>query len=199
MTRTLRVGHIIADTEAEGPGRRFAVWVKGCPLRCAGCCNPELLDFSGGVEWPTDALTERILATPGIEGVSFLGGEPMSQSAALLDVIRPVRTAGLSIMVYTGFTLGELRARARPDINALLAAIDLLVDGRYERDRPEYRRRWIGSANQVMHFSSQRYSPLDARFYADNTVELRLGPDGLEVNGWPAAADALLRSGPARK
>jgi anaerobic ribonucleoside-triphosphate reductase activating protein len=193
------VGQIVADTQAEGPGRRFAIWVKGCPLRCPGCCNPELLDFSGGVEWATDALAEYILATPGIEGVSFLGGEPMSQPAALLDVIRPVRAAGLSIMVYTGFTLAELRARARPEFNALLAAIDLLVDGRYELDRPEDRRRWIGSANQVMHFPSQRYSPLDPRFYADNTVEIRLGPDGLMVNGWPAAADALLSDRPVRE
>lgn len=193
MSQILRVGHVVPDTQAEGPGRRFAVWVQGCPLRCAGCCNPELLGFSGGVEWATDALAERILATPGIEGVSFLGGEPMAQAAAVLEVVGRVRAAGLSIMVYTGFTLTELLHRRQTEIRSILERVDLLVDGPYERDRPEEKRRWIGSENQVMHFLSDRYSPLEPRFYGDNTVEIRLGPEGLVVNGWPAAADALVR------
>jgi anaerobic ribonucleoside-triphosphate reductase activating protein len=188
----LRVGHIVPDTEAEGPGRRFAVWVQGCPLHCAGCCNPELFAISGGTPRPTHELADEILATPGIEGVSFLGGEPMSQVAAVLDVVRRVRRGGLSIMVFTGFTLTELRARKQAEVKALLEQIDLLVDGRYQRDMPESRRRWIGSHNQIMHFLSDRYTPLEPRFYESNTVEIRLGSQGLLVNGWPAASDALV-------
>ena len=188
---TLRVGQMVPDTEAEGPGRRFAIWVQGCPLRCAECCNPELLGFSGGTEHDTAELAKRIAATPGIEGVTFLGGEPLSQPAAVLDLARRVREHGLSIMVFTGFTLDELRARERQDIDELLEHTDLLVDGRYERDQPDSERRWIGSRNQVMHFLSDRYAKDDPRFHARNTVEIRLGPDGLTVNGWPSVADAL--------
>src|SRR5262245_54990250 len=40
----LNVGLIVPRTEAEGPGVRFALWVQGCPLRCPGCCNPEMLE-----------------------------------------------------------------------------------------------------------------------------------------------------------
>lgn len=188
---TLRVGQMVPDTEAEGPGRRFAVWVQGCPLRCADCCNPELLGFSGGMEHDTEELAGRIVATPGIEGVTLLGGEPLSQPAAVLDLARRVRGRGLSVMIFTGFTLAELRARHRRDIDELLAHTDLLVDGRYERDQPESERRWIGSRNQVMHFLSDRYAADDPRFCSHNTVEIRLGPDGLTVNGWPSVADAL--------
>jgi anaerobic ribonucleoside-triphosphate reductase activating protein len=188
----LRVGHVVPDTEAEGPGRRFAVWVKGCPLRCPGCCNPELFASSGGTLRPTHELADEILATPGIEGVSFLGGEPMSQAAAVLDVVRRVRRGGLSIMVFTGFTLRELKDRKQAEIKALLEQIDLLVDGRYERELPERRRRWIGSHNQVMHFLSDRYTPFEPRFYESNTIEIRLGRNGVLVNGWPAASDALM-------
>ena len=43
----LRVAQIVPFTEAEGPGRRFALWFQGCPLRCPGCCNPEMLPFEG--------------------------------------------------------------------------------------------------------------------------------------------------------
>ncbi|MEM9493699.1 MAG: 4Fe-4S single cluster domain-containing protein [Myxococcota bacterium] len=191
MNTTLRVGHVVPDTEAEGPGRRFALWVQGCPLRCPGCCNPELFAASGGRPRTSADLAAEILATPDIEGLSVLGGEPFAQAPALVDVVGPVRAAGLSIMIFTGYTLAELRDRDEPAVAALLDLTDLLVDGRYQRERPESRRRWIGSSNQVMHFLSGRYSADDEQFYSDNTVEIRLGPDGLTVNGWPSAADAI--------
>ena len=44
----LQVAQIVPCTEAEGPGRRFALWFQGCPLRCPGCCNPEFIPFAGG-------------------------------------------------------------------------------------------------------------------------------------------------------
>ncbi|HEY8504811.1 MAG TPA: 4Fe-4S cluster-binding domain-containing protein, partial [Gemmataceae bacterium] len=47
----LSIAQTVACTEAEGPGKRFAVWFQGCPLRCPGCCNPEFLPFKGGEEW----------------------------------------------------------------------------------------------------------------------------------------------------
>lgn len=198
----LRVGHVVPDTEAEGPGRRFAVWVQGCPLRCPGCCNPELLRASGGTLRATEELARAIVATPGIEGVTFLGGEPMAQAGAVLQVARAVRRGGLSVMLFSGFSLAELRAGKRGgmrgDVRALLGAVDLLVDGPYERGRPEHKRRWIGSANQRMHFLTKRYSPDDPRFVQANTVEIRLGPGGLAVHGWPGASDAVLAGSRAR-
>ena len=187
----LRVGPIVPDTDAEGPGRRFAIWVQGCPLRCPGCCNPELLGFAGGNQRTTTDLLAEILAIPEIEGVSFLGGEPTAQAAPVLDLARHVRAHGLSVMVFSGHTLAELRARHDPDIDALLAVTDLLVDGPYLREQPETRRRWIGSSNQVMHFLSDRYSPADPRFEQANTIEIRLDRTGLVVNGWPGAARLL--------
>ncbi|MFO0736158.1 MAG: 4Fe-4S single cluster domain-containing protein [Labilithrix sp.] len=189
----VRVAQVIEDTEAEGPGRRFAVWVQGCPLRCAGCCNPQMLRFEGGTEMATDELAARAIATPGIEGVSLLGGEPFAQAEALADLARQVRSAGLSVMIYSGFTREELEAK--PEARALLDACDLLVDGRYERDLPEPRRRWIGSTNQRLHLLSERYRSDDPRFTMPNTVEIRLRKGELVVNGWPALAAQLQQRG----
>jgi anaerobic ribonucleoside-triphosphate reductase activating protein len=182
---------MVADTEAEGPGRRFALWVQGCPLRCPGCCNPELFSPDGGTLVSVVDLGAQIAATPGIEGVSILGGEPFAQAPELAQLGRTMRDRGLSVMIYSGYTLAELHAMG-PDAAALLATCDLLVDGRYDRERPETRRRWIGSANQVMHFLTNRYRADDSRFFAPNTFELRLADGALFVNGWPAPAHALL-------
>lgn len=178
----MRVAHRVADTDAEGPGRRFALWVQGCSLRCPGCCNPELFDAAGGEDVSVDALLAEIASTAGIEGISVLGGEPVEQ-ADLAALCAGVRALGLTVMLYSGYTRAEIDAR-RP---GLLASVDLLVDGRFDARQPDTRR-WIGSTNQVLHFLSDAYRPDDPRFSAPNTVELRLGPDGLVVNGWPAAA-----------
>lgn len=184
----MRIAHTVDDTEAEGPGRRFALWVQGCTLRCKGCCNPELFDAIGGKETSVPSLLAQIGAVTGIEGVSILGGEPTEQ-ADLADLCEGIQALGLTVMVYSGRTRGELEA-SQP---ALLNHLDLLVDGRYDATQAESERRWIGSKNQVLHFLSDAYSPTDAQFSSGNTVEIRWGPDGLLVNGWPAGARKVNR------
>jgi anaerobic ribonucleoside-triphosphate reductase activating protein len=191
---SLTIAQIVAETDAEGPGRRFAVWVQGCPMRCQECCNPQMLRFEGGEKMSVPELVERALGTSGIEGVSLLGGEPFAQAEGCAAFAEAVRTAGLSVMVYSGFTRAELetkRDQGDAGVGTLLDACDLLVDGRYERDRPEPQRRWIGSTNQVMHFLSDRYRPDDPRMRTGNTVEIRLRKGELLVNGWPALAAAV--------
>lgn len=190
----LRVAQLIADTEAEGPGHRFALWVQGCSLRCPGCCNPEMFAADRGGEVLDAAdVAQRILETPGIEGLSVLGGEPFEQPRAVAEVCRAVRAGGLGVMVYSGYTLEELRAKRSPDVDALLAEVDLLADGRFEQQQPERQRRWLGSSNQRLHFLTGRYRADDPRFATPNTVELRLVNGQLTINGWPQAADALRR------
>jgi anaerobic ribonucleoside-triphosphate reductase activating protein len=190
----LRVAQTVPDTEAEGPGHRFALWVQGCSLRCPGCCNPEMFaaDRQGALQDCAE-LAARIIATPGIEGLSVLGGEPTEQPEGVAEVCRLVRAAGLSVMIYSGYTLAELKARADRHVDALLSHTDLLVDGRYVETRPERTRRWLGSSNQVLHFLTDRYRPDDPRFATPNTVELRMVNGQLTINGWPQAADAFRR------
>ncbi|NOJ56297.1 radical SAM protein [Myxococcus xanthus] len=188
---TLRIAQRVPRTEAEGPGVRYALWVQGCPLRCPGCCNPEMFATERGTVETVEALAQAILATPGIEGLTLLGGEPFSQPGPAAALCERVRAAGLSIMVFTGHTLAELRAQARDDVDRLLATVDLLVDGRFEKDQPETARRWIGSRNQVMHFLTGRYAQDDACFTAPNTAEVHFVGGKLVINGWPALADRL--------
>ena len=179
----LSVAQEISGTEAEGPGRRYAVWLQGCPLRCPGCCNPEMLSFAGGVATDVGALAARILATDD-EGITLLGGEPFAQAAAAAALAATVKAAGRSVVVFTGYTLEALR-EAGPDAVDLLAQVDLLIDGPYERALPDTQRRWIGSTNQRMHALTDRYDPSRPEFTAPDTVELRLEGGVLTINGRP--------------
>src|SRR5438094_9305034 len=97
---TMQIAQVVPCTEAEGPGKRFAVWFQGCPLRCPGCCNPEYLPFKGGetktlremAEW-----MERARAEAGIEGITLLGGEPTAHAPAAAALAKSARELGLSV------------------------------------------------------------------------------------------------------
>jgi anaerobic ribonucleoside-triphosphate reductase activating protein len=197
----LQVAQVVPATEAEGPGKRFALWLQGCPLRCPGCCNPEMLPFGGGASVPLAAMIERIRRAADehhIEGLTLLGGEPVAHAASVAPLAREVQRLGLSVMVFSGYTLVEIRRMNDRHADNLLAHTDILVDGPFERDLPETERRWIGSANQQVHFLTDRYRADDPRWRLPNTLEIRLAGGELQVNGFPARAALGLWKRPAR-
>lgn len=185
----LSVAQIVPCTEAEGPGKRFALWFQGCPLRCPGCCNPEMLRFEGGTPMTLQEVVAQLTQTHaqhGLEGITLLGGEPLAHAAGGVVLARAAHALGLNVMVFSGFLLEEARRMDDPAVQELLAETDILVDGPYIREQPETRRRWIGSANQRIHFLSDRCDPEDPRWLEKNTLEIRLRDGELSVNGFPA-------------
>lgn len=83
----------------DGPGPRITVFMKGCPLRCLWCHNPEGISSlpqpnmqNGqvvGEEWSAAELVERIMRYKDYfdafgGGVTFSGGEPTLQAAFLI-------------------------------------------------------------------------------------------------------------------
>jgi anaerobic ribonucleoside-triphosphate reductase activating protein len=197
----MQIAQVVPCTEAEGPGKRFAVWFQGCPLRCPGCCNPEFLPFKGGQTKTTEEMAGWIRQSRDdnhIEGITLLGGEPTSHAAAGVALARTALDLGLSVMTFSGFTLEELRQRPEPEIAELIALTDILVDGPYDRDNPDAERRWIGSTNQRIHFLTARYSQ-DEQWRKPNTLEIRVIGREITVNGFPARDAVGLWKGWRRK
>lgn len=125
--------------------------------------------------------------TDGIEGVTLTGGEPFAQAKVLAELAKLVRTAGLSVFVFTGYDLDEL---TRPEHRELLEVSDVVVTGRYIDEQRVSGCAWRGSANQHVHFLSDRYSLADMKEVAE--VEFHLERDGrLTVTGFPSAAGLL--------
>jgi anaerobic ribonucleoside-triphosphate reductase activating protein len=186
LDTVLSVAQIVPATEAEGPGLRFALWFQGCPLRCPGCCNPEMLPFSGGTPTTVREVLARLdeAREQGVEGITLLGGEPLAHAAGGAILAREARDRRLSVMVFSGHTVEEARAKADPAVDRLLSLTDLLVDGPYVRELPDSTRRWVGSTNQGIHFLTDRYE-FDSRWRKSNTLEIRLENGMLTVNGFP--------------
>lgn len=194
----LHLAHIVDATSAEGPGVRTAIWLQGCPLRCAGCCNPEMLPFQGGeVRSVEEVLSIALDARrdSGAEGITLLGGEPFAHAAAA-RLAAKAQKEGLSVMTFSGYELEGLRSGTIPWAGDLLAATDILVDGPYRKDLPDSTRRWIGSTNQRIHFLTDRYRADDETWTKRDTLEIRWDGSELSVNGFPArAAQGLWRRG----
>lgn len=159
-TTALHVASMDKQCRALGPGVRAVVWLQGCCFRCPGCIAPEMLTFRGGSPMAVDALADELLAMDAIDGVTFSGGEPFMQATALASLIDRVREhRDLSFISYTGFTIEELRDRGEQGQMHLLSRLDLLIDGRYLRDR-HTTLMWRGSDNQRIHFLSERHADL---------------------------------------
>jgi anaerobic ribonucleoside-triphosphate reductase activating protein len=125
-------------------------------------------------------------AAHGIEGITLLGGEPLAHAAHGAALAHAAWERGLTVMVFSGYTLAEARTKQDVHIDALLAHTDILVDGPYLRDQPDTSRRWIGSTNQQIHFLTPRYRADDPCWQQKNTLEIRVRGNELTVNGFPA-------------
>ncbi len=187
----VNVAAMIDCTESEGPGRRFGLWVQGCAKRCPGCCNPEMLQVVPNQVVRASTVVDRITQAAfnhGLEGITFVGGEPMIQARGLAEVAQGSKGLGLSVMVFTGYTIAELQRLEPVGWRDLLAATDILVEGPYIESLQDTRRNWAGSTNQVFHFLTERHSAgieFDPRWRP--STEVRISVDGtLIVSGWPS-------------
>jgi anaerobic ribonucleoside-triphosphate reductase activating protein len=148
-----------------------------------------MLPFEGGQRMSLEDVLAQVRVAQkelGIEGITFLGGEPFAHAAGAAAVARQVRQTGLTIMAFSGYTLEELQQRNEPEVKELLQATDILVDGPYVRELPDTERRWIGSTNQRIHFLTERYRSDDPCWRQPNTLEIRLEEGEVRVNGFPA-------------
>jgi pyruvate formate lyase activating enzyme len=110
----------------DGPGIRVTFFMKGCPLSCLWCHNPEgispepeeieMSDRIGdrtfirkekaGVYYTSEEVVgildrERIFIDRSSGGVTFSGGEPLYQHEFLLEALRACKSAGYHTTVDT--------------------------------------------------------------------------------------------------
>lgn len=184
----LNLAAIRPCTEAEGPGKRFAIWCQGCLRRCPGCCNPHMQPMERRHLVEVDKLMELILkhkAKDGIEGVSFIGGEPILQAEGFAELAQKCQNEGLSVLLFTGHNYKDLLTTGDENVNTLLKNSDILVDGEFVESLYDGERDWVGSTNQRVIFLSNRYRAGIEFEHGVHSTEIRVSADGVGINGWP--------------
>ena len=84
----------------DGKGIAFVVYFQGCSLRCRGCHNPSLQDPDGGFVASIHSIMNAFDAKL-CDSVVFMGGEPLEQEAALLELASQF---AVEKWLYTGYT-----------------------------------------------------------------------------------------------
>lgn len=179
-------------TESEGPGKRFAIWCQGCERNCPGCCNKSMQEFVKKHIVDTKDIIKLIQQSHeknGIEGVTFIGGEPILQSVGFAEIAEWCQSKGISVLVFTGYLYEELKDMHESDIDKLLMNIDILVDGPFVQSEFDTARDWVGSRNQKVYFLTDKYTPGIEYEHKVHSMEVLISEKDLLINGWPFAID----------
>lgn len=121
----------------DGRGNRLVIHMQGCNLRCPWCANPEGLEMEGVVmrkyadrsprlsceEWELEELLNLCRESSALffdgGGVTFTGGEPLTQKSALEAALQSLREEGIHTAVETNGT--------SPALPELFPLIDQLI------------------------------------------------------------------------
>jgi anaerobic ribonucleoside-triphosphate reductase activating protein len=97
-----------------------------------------------------DQIIEDIRKNPMLRGVTFSGGDPWEQADKFSYIARAVKSLGLSIWCYTGYTFEYILENIykREGWNELLKYVDVLVDGPFDETRTGAELKYRGSSNQ---------------------------------------------------
>jgi pyruvate formate lyase activating enzyme len=141
----------------DGPGIRVTFFMKGCPLRCPWCHNPEGISPFPAVVTRTDRIgkrefhineevgryytvedilevleKEKIFIGESKGGVTFSGGEPLLQHDFLLEALEACKSKGIHTAVDTsGFTQRENLEKVLEFTDLFLFDIKLINQSRH--------------------------------------------------------------------
>lgn len=111
--KEIQIGGLVSFTTIDYPGKLAAVlFLVGCPLRCAYCSNPHLLNVGDG-EYDAEKIYQWLQTRVGkLEAVVFSGGEALMQGDAVIAYMRRVRDLGFAIGLHTNGFYPEMLKRA---------------------------------------------------------------------------------------
>lgn len=148
---TLRVLDIVEGTIVDGPGLRTSIYLAGCPHHCPGCHNPQSWDPEGGTVLTVDAIVARVLESG--FNVTLSGGDPLMQIEGVIELARRLRSEGLDVWCYTGYTIEQIRES--PRLLPILSAVDTIVDGPFVEELRDISLQFRGSSNQrIIHLNN---------------------------------------------
>lgn len=143
---------LIKQDTANGPGFRTTLFVAGCTLNCDGCFNKSAQNFRAGDPY-NEAVETKIMESlkdPSIQGLSLLGGDPLEPKNfhTIYRLCQRIKEEipGKDIWLWTGRTIEEIHTHKYAVF--ILGVIDVLIEGRYQKDKSKPVLQYRGSSNQ---------------------------------------------------
>ena len=190
MSHTISLGHRLDRSEIYGPGLRAVFWTQGCNLACKGCWNTQYWSKKGGNTILVSRLLEELDSINGIEGITLLGGEPLQQAEASLQLIKGCKEKGLTVFLYTGYDPSEFDSAMQQCFDLS----DIAVTGRFLQELRDTTLQWRGSRNQQVHFISNAYD--ESVLQEQTEVECHIHPNGeIHMVGYAESELAQLLEG----
>ena len=176
-------------SKVNGPGVRFVLWTQGCSKGCSECFNPET--------WSTNIYKElsptqifELIKNFEVDGVTISGGDPLEQEDELLELLMLLSTMRLrkGVILFSGFTRAEISSNFIRE--QCLKYIDVLVDGRYEKNlKIDFSLR--GSSNQEFYFFSNKILSDELQF--DQEIEISSLEGDIMMTGFPNISRKILK------
>ncbi len=131
----------------DGPGNRLVYHLQGCNFRCKWCSNADSipLENPNAKECSVDELYDEIMRSRMMffdgGGVTFTGGEVCVQSDELIELLKKIKSAGISTCIESNASL--------PSIKKVAEYIDyLIVDFKHYDD--EIHKKWVSASNKIV-------------------------------------------------
>jgi len=176
-------------SKVNGPGNRFVLWTQGCSKGCSECFNPETWSKNIYKELSPTQIFELIKNFE-VDGVTISGGDPLEQEDELLELLMLLSSIRLSkgVILFSGFTRAEISSNIIRE--SCLRYIDVLIDGRYEKNlKVDFSLR--GSSNQEFYFFSNKVSMSELVF--DQEIEISLLEGDIMMTGFPNISRKILK------
>ncbi len=126
-----RIHSIETFGTVDGPGIRYVIFFKGCPMRCAYCHNPDTWELSGGeMRTAKDLVDDYFKYEPFLKGggITATGGEPLLQLDFLIELFEEARGRGVHTCLDTsGITFNPDSPEIMSKFDRLMAVTDLIM------------------------------------------------------------------------
>ena len=78
----------------DGPGVRFVVFLKGCPMRCIYCHNPDTWNMENATTMTSEEILTKYAKNASFYkngGITITGGEPLMQLDFVIDLFKKAK------------------------------------------------------------------------------------------------------------
>lgn len=153
----MQIGKILHPIHSLGINTRIGIWTLGCFRSCYNCSNPELQYADKSKELSIETIME-ILKQFDFQGVTISGGEPFLQIHELYKLVKAIieEIKIDDILVFTGYTIEELKEMHDVEVDYILSHIAVLVDGPYIEEK-HTEKPLQGSENQRVMIINKKY------------------------------------------